>query len=64
MQQATAEHVYQYVIGTAIVLLCVACVYPLTYVVALSLTSEKEWVESGGFLLWPSQSHACAPTST
>ena len=29
--------------------------YPLTYVVALSLTSEQEWVESGGFLLWPSR---------
>ena len=55
MQQATAEHVYQYLIATCILLLCIACVYPLTYVVALSLTSEQEWVESGGFLLWPSR---------
>ena len=33
MQQATAEHVYQYLIAACILLLCVACVYPLTYVV-------------------------------
>ena len=53
VKRAPSERIYQYVITTFILVLCIACVYPLTYVIALSLTSEKEWVDTGGFLLWP-----------
>ena len=64
MQQATSEHVYQYLIGTAILLLCVACVYPLTYVAALSLTSEQEWGGERAVFCCGQAVLRFAPTST
>jgi len=55
MKVNAGERAYQWSLRILLILLCILCLYPLLYVIALSLTSEKEWVATGGFLLWPRQ---------
>jgi len=49
------ERFYQLLISTVVILLSVMSLYPLLYVIAVSLVNEQEWTASGGFILWPKE---------
>jgi ABC-type sugar transport system, permease component len=53
MKSAVSEKVYQLIIKILIIVFSLSCLYPLLYVLALSFTNEKEWIEKSGFILWP-----------
>lgn len=53
MKLSFADRFYQYIIRFSLVILSITCLYPLLYVIFLSLTSEKEWVENNGLVLFP-----------
>ena len=48
------ERGYQAVITIIILMICVTTIIPLFYVVSTSLVHEYEFIEKGGFVLWPS----------
>jgi len=48
------EKIYQRLIFTIILLICLSAVFPLLYVVSTSLVRESEFVAKNGFVLWPS----------
>jgi len=55
MKLSGTERTYQSFVVTVVVLTSVVSTYPIFYVVALSLTSELEWVQRNGLVLWPTR---------
>ncbi|MFC5404209.1 carbohydrate ABC transporter permease [Cohnella soli] len=55
MKHATSENVYQMLAFIVIVTLSVLSLFPLLYVVSMSLVHEQEWIAKNGFILWPDQ---------
>lgn len=52
MKLSRTDRVYQHIIRILIALISLIALYPLLYVVVLSLTSEAEWTAKGGIVLW------------
>ena len=48
-----ADKAYQTVIYVVIILIALMCVFPMLYVVLLSMTSEAEWIQRGNSMLVP-----------
>ena len=53
MKLRGTEKSYQIFLVFMVVFIALLSAYPILYVVSLSLTSELEWIEKGGFVLWP-----------
>ena len=48
-----AEKAYQVVIYALVLLIALLCVFPMLYVLLLSVTSEAEWIQRGNSMLIP-----------
>ena len=48
-----ADVAYQAVIYTVVIIIALLCVFPMLYVVLLSVTSEAEWIQRGNSMLIP-----------
>lgn len=48
-----SEKAYQIVIFALVAIIALLCLFPMVYVVALSVTSEAEWIERGNAMLFP-----------
>ncbi|HEY5583038.1 MAG TPA: carbohydrate ABC transporter permease [Ruminiclostridium sp.] len=53
MKANVAELLYQRIIKLSIILFSGMCLYPLFYILVLSFTKEREWVEKNGIVLLP-----------
>ncbi|MFD0713880.1 carbohydrate ABC transporter permease [Paenibacillus sp. GCM10027626] len=53
MKQSWGERSYQWISYAIVGLLSVASLYPLFYVLSLSLVSEQEWIQRNGFIFIP-----------
>ena len=47
------ESIYQIIIVIIIVLISIACFYPLFYVIGASFMSAQEWQQTGGVFFFP-----------
>ncbi len=47
------EKVYQAVSSAIVLGLTLLSAIPLIYVISMSLVNEQEWIDRGGFILWP-----------
>lgn len=54
MHKSWDEQIYQICITITILILSIICLYPLVYIVFASLVTEREFLEKGGIILWPS----------
>jgi putative aldouronate transport system permease protein len=52
MKKPNSEKVYQIVITTMVVITSVICLFPLFYILLLSLTSKSEWIAKGGVIFF------------
>ncbi len=48
-----SERVYQWTAASIVVIITILSLVPLWYVISGSLVNEQEWMEKGGFILWP-----------
>ncbi|GBG05848.1 hypothetical protein PAT3040_00333 [Paenibacillus agaridevorans] len=48
-----SERVYQWTAASIVLLITILSLVPLWYVINGSLVNEQEWMEKGGFILWP-----------
>ena len=53
-RMGTADKLYQIVVVAIVVLVALFCLFPMIYVVLLSVTSEQEWIQRGNSMLFPS----------
>ncbi|MBP1992266.1 carbohydrate ABC transporter permease [Paenibacillus eucommiae] len=53
MRKINAEKAYQWLSICVITVISLLSLYPLLYVVSMSLVHEQEWIKKGGFILWP-----------
>lgn len=47
------EKLYQAFIYIIVGLLVLMCVFPLIYVIGMSLTTEQEFIARGNLMIWP-----------
>ena len=52
-RMGTADKLYQIVVVAIVVLVALFCLFPMIYVVLLSVTSEQEWIQRGNSMLVP-----------
>lgn len=55
IRKQSHEQWYQIIAVAIVVIVSLTALYPLFYVVSMSLVSEREWVAKGGFIFWPSE---------
>ena len=54
MKEKGSEIIYKWACNIIVFSISIMCIYPIVYILALSLTGEAEWIEKDGFVLWPS----------
>ncbi len=55
MREQGSEKIYQIFLIISVSIVALISLYPITYVLSLSLTGEEEWLMKNGFVLWPSK---------